>query len=125
MKKLLGNLVGTLEEVSGDKKLFHRHLVSQGRDAPPEEIITEGADLDQIRTWTVILKETEKLRRSIHDLPDWEGREKIALEKAKVDLMALKLNGPKDAEGGIVELPAVLPENTAFASAQDEPKEKE
>ena len=108
LEGLYEGFVSRLEDVAADERCFRRRLVSRGRDAPPEEIVTEGVDLDQMKTYVLILEETEKLRRSLYALPAWEAREKIAVEQAKVRLMEKKLEGVEAPMSGVVVLPAPL-----------------
>ncbi len=111
LETLYTDLVGKLEDLSRDEYLFRRRPAARGKDpAGPAEIVTEGSDLEQVRLWALILQETDKLRRSLYALPTWEAREKIAVERAKLDLMARKLEGASLPGIGVVELPQVLPE---------------
>lgn len=108
LEGLYEGFVDRLENYAADECCFRRRLVSRGKDAPPEEIVTLGADLDQMKTYVLILEETEKLRRSLYALPAWEAREKIAVEQAKVRLMEKKLEDAGGPASGVVVLPAPL-----------------
>ena len=108
LEGLYEGFVSRLEDYAADECCFRRRLVSRGKDAPPEEIVTSGADLDQMKTYVLILEETEKLRRSLYALPAWEAREKIAVEQAKVRLMEKKLEDAGAPASGVVVLPAPL-----------------
>ena len=108
LEGLYEGFVSRLEDYAADECCFRRRLVSRGKDAPPEEIVTLGADLDQMKTYVLILEETEKLRRSLYALPAWEAREKIAVEQAKVRLMEKKLEDAGAPASGVVVLPAPL-----------------
>ena len=108
LEGLYEGFVSRLEDYAADECCFRRRLVSRGKDAPPEEIVTLGADLDQMKTYVLILEETEKLRRSLYALPAWEAREKIAVEQAKVRLMEKKLEDTAAPAAGVVVLPAPL-----------------
>ena len=108
LEGLYEGFVSRLEDYAADECCFRRRLVSRGKDAPPEEIVTLGADLDQMKTYVLILEETEKLRRSLYALPAWEAREKIAVEQAKVRLMEKKLEDAAAPASGVVVLPAPL-----------------
>ena len=108
LEGLYEGFVSRLEDYAADECCFRRRLVSRGKDALPEEIVTLGADLDQMKTYVLILEETEKLRRSLYALPAWEAREKIAVEQAKVRLMEKKLEDTGAPASGVVVLPAPL-----------------
>lgn len=111
MERLFGEYLARLEKYSGDKDMFYRRLIMKGRDGCPEEIVTDGPDAEEMRLWAAVLQETEKLRRTLYGLPGWEAREKIGVEKAKLDLMARKLEGGGASACGIVEIPRVLEED--------------
>ena len=118
LEALYEGFVGELEACAADRQCFYRRLVARGRDAAPEEIVTSGADLERMKTFVLILEETEKLRRSLYALPNWEAREKIAVEQAKLKLMEKKLEGGEAPAAGVVILPAALPEEDIGEAAE-------